>query len=454
MRTKALLILFLIAGLSLRSLAQIDPNIASRGSFANPDPWSVHFQLTVVSMGHGDFPAAYSGRNSMVDTTEKDVTSLTTSFFLGRKLWKGAAAYFNPEVSGGKGLSGATGMAGFPNGETFRIGNPAPVYYTARLFIQQNIPLGHTGYTFVSDDVNQVSDSVPISRLTISAGKFSLDDFFDDNLYSHDPRSQFLNWSLMSNGAWDYPANTRGYTQGGVIELFEPTWAARFSITQVPRQANGPDLDENIFMYHGMTLEVEKSFKLFGQPGTIRALGFTNLTRAPSYAKVLQEVKEGDSSLVNIFDGTQLSHEHGSKSGWGISANQGLTNDLGLFLRASWNDGKTATWAFTEIDQSVSGGLVLAGTSWKRPDDRLGGAYVVNGISSGHQAYLNAGLYGFMIGDGKLDYAHEGILELYYSAKLFAHAYLTGDYQLAHNPGYNKDRGPVNIYAFRVHIEF
>jgi len=445
----------LLVLLSLSGIAQVNPDIAARASFAKPDPWSVHFQLTVVSQGHFAFPAAYSGKNSMVDTAEKDVTSLTTSFFLGRKLWKGAAVYFNPEVSGGKGLSGATGMAGFPNGETFRIGNPAPAFYTARAFFQQNIPLGrHTAYVYVNDDVNQVSDSVPIQRLTLSGGKFSLDDFFDDNLFSHDARSQFLNWSLMSNGAWDYPANTRGYTQGVVVELFEPTWAVRGSIVQEPRQANGPDLDENIFKYHGITLEGEKSYKIGLQSGTVRILGFYNLTRAPTYEKVVQQVKAGDSSLVDIFNGSELSQEHGAKYGWGISANQNITRDLGVFFRASWNDGKTATWAFTEIDQSISAGLSLTGTSWKRPDDHMGGAFVINGISSGHQDFLKAGLNGFMIGDGNLNYGHEGIAEFYYSAKLFDHTYLSADYQFAHNPAYNKDRGPINIYGFRVHIEF
>jgi high affinity Mn2+ porin len=450
MRRKVILISCLLCTLSLESSAQTPGDSAA----VRPNPWSVHFQLTVVSMGHFAFPATYSGKNSMVDTVEKNVTSLTSTVFLGRKLWRGAAIYFNPEISGGRGLSDATGMAGFPNGETFRIGNPAPAFYTARLYIQQTIPLGHTAYTYAADDVNQVGDSVPIRRITLSLGKFSLDDFYDDNPFSHDPRGQFLNWSLMSNGAWDYPANTRGYTQGLVAELFEPTWAIRASAVMEPRQANGPDLDNNIFDYHGLTLEAEKSFTIGSQPGTVRALGFYNLTRAPTYAKVVQEVKAGDSSLVGIFSGAALSHDHGAKYGWGISANQNITRDLGLFLRASWNDGKTATWAFTEIDQSISAGLQLAGKPWHRPEDHLGGAFVLNGISSGHQAFLKAGLNGFMVGDGNLTYGHEGIAEVYYAAKLFPHTYLTADYQFCNSPGYNKDRGPINIYAIRAHIEF
>ena len=434
--------------------AQYGPDIAARASFENPSPWSVHFQLTAVDMGHFAFPAKYTGPNSMVDTPEHNVTSLTTSFFLGRKLWKGAAVYFNPEVSGGRGLSHATGMAGFPNGETFRIGDPSPAVYTARLFLQQNIPLGHTGYIVQEDDVNQVRDSIPIQRLTLSAGKFSLDDFFDDNQFSHDARGQFLNWSLMSNGAWDYPANTRGYTVGLVAELFLKGFAVRGSIAQEPRQANGPDMDQDIFKYHGLSLEAEKPIHIGGQQGTIRLLGFFNATRAIAYSQVLQEVKEGDSSNVGVFSGATLSHEQGNKYGWGLSANQNITDNVGVFVRASWNDGKTGTWAFTEIDQSASAGIQFLGKLWKRPYDVVGGAYVVNGISSGHQAYLKAGLTGFMLGDGNLNYGHEGVMEVYYLARLFPHVFLSADYQWAHNPGYNRDRGPVNIYAFRGHIEF
>lgn len=450
---KRLLVLFM-AGPVLTGRAQYNPDIAARASFANPSPWSVHFQLTAIDMGHFAFPAAYSGPNSMVDTPEHNVTSLTTSFFLGRKLWKGAAIYFNPEVSGGRGLSHATGMAGFPNGETFRIGDPAPAIYTARLFFQQNIPLGHTGYIIQEDDVNQVRDSIPIQRLTLSVGKFSLDDFFDDNEFSHDARSQFLNWSLMSNGAWDYPANTRGYTFGLVAEFFLKGFAVRGSIAAEPRQANGPDMDQNIGKYHGLTLEAEKPISIGGQPGTIRVLGFTNLTRAVGYNEFLQQAKQGDSSNAGVFTGETLSHEHGAKSGWGLSANQHISDNVGVFVRASWNDGRTNTWAFTEIDHSVSAGLQLFGKLWKRPYDVFGAAGVLNGISAGHQAFLKAGFTGFMIGDGNLNYGHEGVFEAYYLCRLFPHVFLSADYQWAHNPAYNKDRGPVNIYAFRGHIEF
>ncbi|HSZ85837.1 MAG TPA: carbohydrate porin, partial [Puia sp.] len=187
--------------------------------------WSVHFQLTVISQAHSGFKAKYSGTNSLADTPEFGATSITTTLFLGKKLWKGAAFYFNPELSGGRGLSYAVGVAGALNGETYRIGNPAPVVSVARAYLQQNIALNNSYYENVDDAANQVGGKIPSSRITISAGKFSMSDFYDKNSYSHDPRTQFLNWSLMSDGAWDYPANTKGYTYGLVAELIKPTWA-------------------------------------------------------------------------------------------------------------------------------------------------------------------------------------------------------------------------------------
>jgi len=200
--------------------------------------WSHHFQLTVISQSHSGFSAAYSGKNSLDNAVETGATSLTTTLFLGRKLWKGAAAYFNPEMSGGNGLSYSQGVAGALNGETYRVGNVAPQLFIARAYLQQNIALGNSKYTNVADDENQVTDKVPNNRITITAGKFAISDFYDDNTYSHDPRTQFFNWSLMGNGAWDYPANTRGYTYGIVAEWYQNNWSFRLSSVAVPTIAN------------------------------------------------------------------------------------------------------------------------------------------------------------------------------------------------------------------------
>ena len=420
-----------------------------------PSPWSAHFQLTVINQSHSGFKAAYSGTNSLADTVETGATSVTTTLFLGRKLWKNAAAYFNPELSGGRGLSYAVGVAGALNGETYRIGYPDPVISVARAYLQQNIPLGHTGYEDAPDAANQVAGKIPSSRITLSAGKFSMSDFYDKNSYSHDPRTQFLNWSLMSNGAWDYPANTKGYTVGLVAELYQPSWVLRLSSVEVPKIANHPDMEYVFGKAHSETAEFEQKVNINKRPGVIRLLFSYTASRAPTYKEGLAALATGDSTLLKVINGNAEGTTYGGhKTGIFLNVEQQLTNDIGAFGRVGWNDGKGATWAFTEIDQTIHAGLSFKGTHWKREDDVVGVAAVINGISADHRAFLKAGGYGFIIGDGTLNYGHEEILETYYNAKLFKNIWVTLDYQFVNNPGYNKDRGPVHVFAARGHIEF
>jgi high affinity Mn2+ porin len=421
-----------------------------------PDDWSSHFQLTVINQIHSGFHAAYSGMNSLSDSVEPAATSITTTLFLGRKLWKGAAIYANPEVSGGRGLSYSVGVAGALNGETYRIGNPEPVLSLSRAYFQQVFPLGHTDYEDISDGLNQVADRLPTHRITITAGKYAMSDFYDLNAYSHDPRGQFLNWSLMSNGAWDYPADTKGYTEGLSVEWHSPNWAVRLSTVAVPVIANHPKMEYVFDKAQSETAEFERKTKLGSHPGTIRLLFSYTQSRQPSYKAGLEAVKTNDTALLNVIDGTAEGTSYGGhKTGLGLNMDQEITDNIGAFARVGWNDGQYASWAFTEIDQTASAGLSFKGAPWKRTDDVVGVAAVVNGISAAHQAFLKAGGYGFIIGDGNLNYGHESIVETYYKARLYQHVYLTFDYQYVTNPGYNKDRhGPVHVFAFRGHIEF
>ena len=270
---------------------------------------------------------------------------------------------------------------------------------------------------------------------------------FDNNTYSHDPRTQFMNWALMSNGAWDYPANTRGYTDAVAVEYITPRWEARIAGSLVPTYANGPDLDYNYLKASGTTFELVRNTAIKNHKGAIRFLAYRNLTKAPAYLDVIKN----DPALDVIYG----KNYGGVKYGFGINGEQELSDNLGVFLRAGWNDGKTATWAFTEIDRSASAGLNYIGKPWDRPGDVVGIAGVVNGISADHRAFLAAGGYGFIIGDGKLtNYSTENIAEVYYSAKLDKSLFLTGDYQFVANPAYNADRGPVNVFSVRVHVEF
>jgi len=423
---------------------------------ANRSGWSNHFQLTIVNQIHSGFKAAYSGANSLSDSVEPSATSVTTTLFLGRRLWKGASIYANPEVSGGRGLSYSVGVAGALNGETYRIGNPEPVLSLSRAYFQQSFPLGHTDYEDIADVVNQVGDRLPTHRITITAGKYAMSDFYDKNTYSHDPRSAFLNWSLMSNGAWDYPADTKGYTEGLIVEWHTPAWAIRLSSVAVPVVANHPKLEYVFGKAHSETAEFERDMKIGTHPGVIRLLFSYTASRAPSYKAGLQALQTGDTTLLNVISGNAEGGSYGgNKTGIGLNMEQELTENIGAFARVGWNDGQHVSWAFTEIDQTAQLGFSFKGSPWWRSDDVVGVAAVVNGISAEHRAFLKAGGYGFIIGDGALNYGHESIVETYYNARLYSHVYFTFDYQLVTNPAYNRDRhGPVSVFAFRGHIEY
>ena len=413
--------------------------------------WNFHFQFTGIIQYNPAFQAPYSGQNSFLPASGR-AFSVTSTAYIGRKLWKGAAIYFDPEMAGGKGLSSTLGIAGFPNGETFRIGDPSPVVYVARLFLRQQVNFASAETDTLTDGFNQLNETVSAKRLTINFGKFGLADFFDQNLVSHDPRTDFLNWSLMNNGAYDYAANTRGYTGGLILEYYTPGWVIRGGTALMPVYANGPTLNFDWFKTNSETLEIEKSYSWKGKPGAARLLFYYNTSKAPAYQTVINEYENGTDTSLDVIYGTQYG---GKKFGLGLSVNQDLGDRLRAFLRLGWNDGKTATWAFAEIDNSGSLGFRYYGIGKNRMTDNIGLAFVSNGISEGHHSFLGVGGYGFMIGDGKLpDYTRENIIELFYQVNLFEMVYATADYQFVMNPAYNPDRGPVSLMAARVHISF
>ncbi len=432
------------AGASAQQPARIDT-----GQPNDNHGWSIHFQQTVIKQWHSEFSVLYEDTLSL-QSRENAKLSLTTTLFIGRRLWKGGAIFFNPEVSGGSGLSGASGVAGALNGETFRVGSAEPVLYLARLFVQQRFAL--TDETVDDDDdFNQLGGPRPTRYLSVTAGKFSLADYFDQNSYSHDPRTQFLNWSLMSAGGWDYPANTRGYTAGAVLEYIGPGLAVRAASTLLPTYANGPVLDYHYGTAHAETVELTKGYHLRGHSGTVRLLGYRNVAGMGNYSQALNSpyLHDRPNVISTRADGR-------TKLGFIVNAEQEISPTVGLFARLSYDDGKNETWAFTEIDHSLSLGATSTGARWHRPTDRLGLAAVANGLSPSHRAYLAAGGYGFILGDGALNYGHEFITELYYSIDFPRyHAALSPDYQLVLNPGYNRDRsGPIHVAALRLHVEF
>lgn len=410
--------------------------------------YSLHGQATFIPQYHFNFYSPYSGDNSLL-ASEPAAASISATAFLAIKASKHTYIVFNPEAAGGKGMSKTLGIAGFPNAEVYRVGDPTPHPFIARLYIEHRFPLSNLQEQ-IADDENQIGETTFKEYVSLIIGKFSLTDFFDDSNISHDPRTQFMNWSLMGNSAWDFPANTRGYTMGGVLQVLYHDWGFRSAITTVPMEANGPELQFAWNKAMGMVWEIEKTHlfqKNDSHFSTLHTGIFLNKARMGNYRQSIQTAGLG---IPDITD----SRLYG-RSKWGYYFS--IDNHFGpfhQFLKTSWNDGKNETWAFTEIDGSITTGIQFDGQLWKRKNDRLAIAYVNNRLSNDHQTYLSKGGYGFLIGDGKLNYGHEQVLEAYYSAKLGKQVFLSPDYQFIINPGYNRDRGPVNVFALRLHTEF
>ena len=409
-----------------------------------PD-YQIHGQATTVTQGHGAFDSPYAGPNSFLSKREV-LSTFTTTLMTGYRLREGTEFYVDGEGAAGKGDSSVLGIAGAPNGESYRVGNPQFTAAIVRAFLRQTWDLG--GETAkVEDDAHQIAGNRAARRIVLTAGKFSVMDVFDNNTYSHDPRSQFLNWTLMGHGAWDYPADTRGYTFGFATELYWDAWTARFGRFAEPLVANMMDMDHAYGRAHGDALELEHDHTLGGQPGVIRVMVYRNTARMGDYREAL--------ALAPVDPDVTATREYGRvKHGYGVNAEQALTPELGAFARWSWDDGKTESWAFTEVDRSLSVGLSLKGRAWGRPQDCLGLAAIQNGLCAVHQDYLAAGGMGFLLGDGRLNYAPERIVESYYALALGKHFTASVDYQRVWNPGYNADRGPVSLYACRCHVQF
>ena len=410
-----------------------------------PDWLGAHGQGTVVSQGNWKFRSPYEGPNSLRPILNERTTE-TATLYLDAKLWHGADVVFNPELSGGRGLSGTTGLAGFPNGEATRVGIPQPTPYVARLFLRQAIGLGGEQED-VEDGPNQLAGKRDVNRVTVRIGKMAATDNFDDNAYSHDPRTQFLNWSLMYNGAWDYPANTRGYTYGATVELNQKDWAWRYGVFGEPTEANGSEIDPRFLRANGHVTEFEYRFTTDNRPGKARLLAYWNNAHMGNYREALALAAGGPPDVT-------ATRAYRAKYGFGLNLEQELADDLGAFARLGWNDGRTESWAFTEIDRTASAGLLWKGTSWSRPEDRVGLAVVVNGVSGPHRDYLAAGGVGFIVGDGALRYGPEEILEAFYSLQVRKGIVVSLDLQGVNNPAYNRDRGPAGIAGVRAHFEY
>ncbi len=413
-----------------------------------PELYNVHFQTTLLPEFHPPFSAKYTSRTTSLDPGSELNASFTATLFLGLKVWDGGSLYADPEVPAGSGFSNVTGIGEFPNGEISKVGTPNPTYNQSRIYFQQVLGLGGEQEK-IDDDQNQLSCKEDISRLTLTAGKFALGDFFDNNALAHDARTQFMNLTFGGNAAWDYSADTHGYTVGIVADLNQKDWAFRFCEAMVSTQPNGSVYDTNLAQAHSENAELEWRYGTDRGAGKFRFLVYDNAARMGRYTDALSAMASSPGTLPDVTAVQQYS----DKFGLGLNWEQLLSANYGLFARLGWNDGQTETWMYTAVDQVASLGFSARGEAWGCAGDNAGLALAIAGISAQHQAYLAAGGTDFDIGDGALNYAPEEVFEFYYLYKPIPSFGLTLDLQGVNHPAYNQDRGPVGILACRVHYE-
>ena len=336
--------------LPLRMLAQQpDPPAGTPSNAPAFENWNLYYQATSIGQYHGTFYAPYQGPLSLQDYPERDA-SLTTTLFFALRLEKNTTFYFDPEIAGGKGFSDVDGLGNPSNGEIPRVASATPKPYLARLYIAHDFGWG-TEKEHVESDENQLAGDRPVNRYSVYAGRFTVTDFFDNNSYTHDPRTQFMAWGVMYNGAWDYPADTRGYTWSIVQELHTHNWAFRYGAAAEPKTANGGRFDRRLFRDRGDTFEVERRYAIKKHPGAIRVLDFLNHSDAGTYATALRLAAQTGATpdvVATRKPGTL-------KYGAGINFEQEIAPDFGVFSRLGWNDGKTESWAFTAIDRLGDG---------------------------------------------------------------------------------------------------
>jgi len=412
------------------------------------EKWNLNFQATSIGQYHGSFNSPYADVFSLQGHPEAEA-SLTSTLYFGWQLARDTQFYFDPELAGGRGFSGTNGIADFPNGEMPRVTVATPRPYLARLYVTQDFGFGDARESFTSDE-NQLAGSRPMTRYSVTIGRFPVTDFFDNNRYTHDPRTQFMGWGVMYNGAWDYPADTRGYTWGWVHEFHTRRWSLRYASAAMPRVANGMRFDRRVLRDRGDNLEGEVRVKPRGHDGTVRVLSYQNHARMGTYAEAIDLAEETGTKP----DVTATRRPGTLKYGFGVNVEQELAKDIGVFGRLGWNDGKTESFVFTAIDRLATAGVSVGGARWKRPHDTVASELTVSGLSAVHAQYLALGGLDFLIGDGALRYGPEYVSESYYNARVMPGVFATIDLQHVNDPAFNRDRGPVWIGALRLHVEW
>jgi high affinity Mn2+ porin len=434
---------------TLAQAASAQPPSGSTQPSSAPQPerrFAIHGQATWVEQETNDFHAPYAGPNSLSPSQGREMTSAT--LYLGARLWQGAEIWLNPEVDEGFGLDDTTGVAGFPSGLSYKVGSNTPYFRLQRAFVRDTFNLGGER-TATESAANQLSGELASDRIVLTFGKFSVTDVFDTNRYAHDPTQDFLNWSVIDTGSFDYAADAWGYTVGAAVEWYVSDWTARAGVFDLSDVPNSRTLESGFDEYQ-IVLEFEHRHELRGHPGKLALTGFESHGRMALLDDAVAYALETGAPV----DPTPVRHSR-KRNGASLNFEQEITHDLGVFARAGGAGGNVEAYEFTDIDRTAALGLSLAGMRWHRPQDTFGLASVINGISAERRRYLAAGGLGILVGDGQLPHAgNEHILETYYKWVPLSWLQLTLNYQWVRNPGYNSDRGPASIFALRIHAYF
>jgi high affinity Mn2+ porin len=436
----------LYAAFTLFSLPALGTEAPQASDAPEPLPrFVVHAQATYVEQETDGFHAPYRGTNSLTPDAGRETVDAT--LYLGARLWQGAEAWINPEINQGFGLDNTLGVAAFPSAEAYKIGKNEPYLRLQRLFLRQVLNLSGT-QTPATAQANQFALPRAENRWVFTVGKFSVVDVFDTNRYAHDPRSDFLNWSAIDAGTFDYAADSWGYTVGAAAEWYQSAWALRAGIFDLSDVPNSPHLDPGFDEFQ-IDLELEHRHEILHRPGKLMLTMFDSRGRLGLLSSALALADQ-----TGMPPELALVRSYRTRFGAHVSLEQELSDNVGLFARFGKAPGNSEVYEFTDIDRSIAAGLSIKGAAWRRADDTLGIAAIVNGISAERQAYLNDGGLGILIGDGRLPHpGPEQVAETYYSLGLAGVLHLTLDYQFVKNPAYNRDRGPVSIFAVRVHVQ-
>ncbi len=412
------------------------------------EQWAIHGQTTYIQQLQPGFRSPYAGPQSLpADANGRQTFDATV--YLGFRPWQGAEVWLNPEIDQGFGLGNSFGVAAYLSGEAYKLGNKDPYYRMARAFVRQTIDLGGDAQK-LDPDLNQLGGTQTANRVVLTVGKLSVVDIFDTNKYAHDPRQDFLNWAILDAGAFDYAADAWGSTYGAAAEWYQGRYAARVGVFDMPSVPNSTAASLPLLQQTQFVAELEERHTLWDQPGKIKVLYWLSRGNLGLYADALALA-----AATGTTPSTKAVANYRSKYGVAFNLEQQIAPDLGLFAKAGWSQGSVEEDAFTDINASVAVGLSLAGTRWGRPDDTVGLAGVISAISAVGSRYLAAGGLGGIVGDGALfKSGPETVLETYYSFAAFSWAKLSADYQFVNNPAYNQQRGPVNVFALRLHAEF